>query len=72
MQEEKASRYSLMWEIERTFSILEGILGCEYIWCVRNRNYDVSVGMKMVAYNIIILPNQIFDWPKRKIMDLVV
>jgi len=31
MQEEEASRYSLRWEIERTFAILKDILGCEYI-----------------------------------------
>jgi len=69
---EEASKYSLRCEIERTFALLEDILGCEYIWFVRNRNYDVSVGMKIVAYNIIILLNQILDRPKRKIMDLVV
>jgi len=28
--------------------------------------------MKIVAYNIIILMNQILDRPKRKIMDLVI
>jgi len=32
MQEE-ASRYSLRWEIERTFAIFEDILGCEYFVC---------------------------------------
>jgi len=58
--------------IERTFAILEGIIGYEYIWFIRNRNYNVSVGMKIVAYNIIILMNQILDRPKRKIIDLVV
>jgi len=71
MQEEETSRYSLRWEIKRTFAILEDILGYEYIWFVRNRNYDVSIGMKIVAYNIIILMNLILDRPKRKIMDLV-
>jgi len=53
IRKEEASRYSLRWEIERTFAILEDIFGCEYIWFVRNRNYDVSVGMKIFAYNII-------------------
>ncbi|MGC9073811.1 MAG: transposase [Caldisericum sp.] len=72
IRKKEASRYSLRWEIERTFAILEDILDSEYIWYVRNRNYDVSVGIKMVAYNIIILLNQMFDRPKRKIMDIVI
>jgi hypothetical protein len=68
----ESSRYSLRWEIERTFAILEDILNCEYMWFVRNRNYDVSIGMKIVAYNIIIILNQIYSRPKRQIMDIVV
>jgi len=56
---EEASRYYLRWEIERTFAILEDILGCEILWYARHRNYDVTIGMKIVAYNIIILMNQI-------------
>ena len=59
IRREEASRYSLRWEIERTFAILEDILGCEFLWCARYRNYDVTIGMKIVAYNIIILINQI-------------
>ena len=69
---EEASRYSLRWEIERTFAILEDILGCEYIWYVRKRDYDVSIGMKIVAYNLVILLNQMYHRPKRQIMDVVV
>ena len=53
------SRYKLRWEIERTFSILEEILHCEHIWYVRNRNYDVAVGERIVAYNCIVLVNRI-------------
>jgi hypothetical protein len=53
----EASRYSLRWEIERTFAILEDILGCEFLWYNRNRNYDVTIGIKIVAYHIIILMN---------------
>ena len=72
IRKEEASRYSLRWEIERTFAILEYILGCEYIWFVKNRDYDVSIGMKIVSYNLIILLNQIYQRPKRQIMDVVV
>ena len=65
---EEASRYSLRWEIERTLAILEDILGCEYIWYVKNRNYDVSIGMKIVAYNLVIFLNQMYQRPKRQII----
>ncbi len=68
----EASRYRLRWEIERTFSILEGILGCEHVWYVPNRDYDVALGMKIVAYNLVVLINQMSHREKRKIMDLVV
>ena len=55
----ESSRYKLRWEIERTFSILKEILGMEYIWYVRNRNYDVSVGEIIVAYNCIVMADKI-------------
>jgi len=51
---------------------LEDILGCEFLWYARHRNYDVTIGMKIVAYNIIIPINQIYQRPKRQIMDVVV
>jgi len=69
---EEAPRYSLRWEIERKFGILENILRCEFLWYARYRNYDVTIGMKIVAYNTIILINQIYQRPKRQIMDVVV
>jgi len=59
-------------EIERTFGILEDILGCEFLWYTRHRNYDVTIGMKIVAYDIIILIHKIYQRPKRQIMDVVV
>ena len=68
----ESSRYSLRWEVERAFAILEDILKSEYIWFVRNRNYDVSIGMKIVVYNIIIILNQTYSRPKRQIMNIVV
>jgi len=72
IRREEASRYSLRWEIERTFAILGYILRCEFLWYARYRNYDVTIGMKIVAYNIIILIYQIYQRPKRQIMDIVV
>ncbi len=72
IRKEEKSRYRLRWEIERTFSILEEIMHCEHIWHVRNRNYDVAVGERIVAYNCIVLVNQIRQRSKREIMDLVV
>jgi len=72
IRREEVSKYSLRWEIERTFAILEDILGCEFLWHARHRNYDATIGMKIVAYNIIILMNQIYQRPKRQIMDVVV
>ena len=71
-REREKSRYRLRWEIERTFSILEEILHCENIRYVRNRNYYVAVGQRIVAYNCIVLVNQIRQRSKREIMDLVV
>ena len=53
-------------------TILEDILKCEYMWSVRSRNYDVSIGMKIVAYNIIILLNQMYQRPMRQIIDVIV
>lgn len=44
----------------------------KYIWYVRNRNYDVAVGERIVAYNCIAIVNQIGHRSKREIMDLVV
>jgi IS4 transposase len=63
---EEASRYSLRWKIERTFAILEEILVCKFLWYAKHRNYDVTIGMKIVAYNIIILMNQIYQSPKSR------
>jgi len=72
IRREEASKYSLRWEIERIFAILEDILGCEFLWYARHRNYDVTIGIKILAYNIIILMNQIYQRPKSRIMDVFV
>ena len=65
IREREKARYRLRWEIERTFSILEEILHSEHIWYVRSRNYDVVVGERIVAYNCILLVNQIGQRSKR-------
>ena len=72
LRKKESSRYKLRWEIERTFSILKEILGMEYIWYVRNRNYDVSIGEIIVAYNCIVMANKITGISWRKIMYIVI
>ena len=71
IRKRESSRYKLRWEIERTFSILKEILGMEYIWYVKHRNYDVSVGEIIAAYNCIIMANKITGRVGRKIMYIV-
>ena len=61
----------MRWEIERTFSILKEILGMEHIWYVKHRNYDVSIGELIVAYNCIVMTNKITGVPRTKIMYIV-
>ena len=65
ISEREKTRYRLRWEIERTFSILEEIIHREHIWYVHSRNYDVAVGERIVAYNCILLVNQIGQRSKR-------
>ena len=59
IRSKESSRYKLRWGIERTFSILKEILGIEYIWYVKHRNYDVSIGEIIVTYNCIVMANKI-------------
>ena len=72
LRKKEASRYKLRWEIERTFSILKEILGMEYIWYIKHRNYDVSIGEIIVAYNCIVMANKITGISGRKIMYIVI
>jgi hypothetical protein len=71
LRKRESSRYKLRWEIERTFSILKEILGMEYVWHVRNRNYDAAIGEIIVAYNCIVMADKISGMPGRKIMYIV-
>ncbi len=43
----------------------------EYIWYVRNRSYDVSIGEIIVAYNCIVMADKITGISRRKIMYIV-
>ncbi|WP_287950652.1 transposase [Acidiplasma sp.] len=64
--------HSLHWEIERTFSILEGIMYMENIWYVKNRDYDTAVGLKVIAYNLMIISNIKTGNRPREMMKIVV
>ena len=57
---EYSSTYSMRWEIERMFSMLGGIMGSENI-----------IGLKVVAYNLIVVSNIEFGDSRREIMKIV-
>ena len=71
LRKEYSSLYSLRWEIERTFSILEEMLHCENIWYTHNRSYDHAVGFKIIAYNLMIISNILSGERPRKIKKIV-
>ena len=71
LKKEYSSMYSMRWEIERTFSILEGIMGSEYIWYVSNRDYDIAIGLKVIAYNLMVISNIKLGDNRREIMKIV-
>ena len=71
LRREYSSLYSLRWEIERTFSILEEILKAENIWYVRNRSYDTAMGFKTIADNLMIISNIKMGNKPREIMKIV-
>ncbi len=63
--------HSMRWEIERTFSILEGIMGSMNIWYVNNRDYDNIIGLRVVGYNLIVILNIELGNGARRIMKIV-
>jgi hypothetical protein len=71
LRREYSSMYSLRWEIERTFSILEEIMRTENIWYNRNRSYDTAIGLKAIAYNLMIISNIKMGNKPREIMKIV-
>ena len=72
LRKKESSRYKLRWEIDRTFSILKEILGMGYIWYVKHRNYDISIGEIIVAYKCIVMADKITGISGRKIMYIVI
>ena len=58
-------------EIERTFSILEEIMQCENIWYTRNRDYGTAMGLKAIAYNLMVTSNREAGEKPREIMKIV-
>jgi hypothetical protein len=71
LRREYSSLYSLRWEIERTLSILEEIMETEDIWYVRNRSFDTAIGLKTIAYNLMIVSNIKMGNRPREIMKIV-
>ena len=71
LRNEYSSMYSMRWEIERTFSILEEIMGSENIWYGSNRDYDNIIGLKAIAYNLMVISNIELGYSRREIMKIV-
>jgi SRSO17 transposase len=71
LKKEYSSMYSMRWEIERTFSILDSIMGSENIWHVSNRDYDNIIGLKVIAYNLMVISNIELGNNRREIMKIV-
>ena len=71
LRREYPSMYSLRWGIEWTFSIMEEILQSENIWYTRNRNYDSAIGLKIIAYNLMVLSNTEIGEKPREIKKIV-
>ncbi|WP_153019728.1 hypothetical protein [Kosmotoga arenicorallina] len=38
-----------------TINILQEYFNLEYIWYVRNRNYDAVLGLAILAYNLCVM-----------------
>ena len=72
LKNEYSSMYSMRLGIERAFSILEGIMGSENIWYVNNRYYDNIIGLKAIAYNLMVISNIELGDSRREIMKLSV
>ncbi|MDI3523520.1 transposase [Kosmotoga sp.] len=43
----------------------------EYIWYVRNRNYDAVLGLAILAYNLCVMFNILNSRPHRKVADII-
>ena len=66
-----AEKYKKRWEIERTNNILQEYFGLEYSWYVKNRNYDVVLGLAILSYNLCVMFNVLNNRPHRKVADII-
>ena len=71
LRTEYSSLYSLRWEIERTFSILEEIMKAENIWYTENRSYDTAIGLKAIVYKLMLISIIKAGKKPREIMKIV-
>ena len=46
-------------------------MGSENIWYVSNRDYDNIIGLKIVAYKLMVISNIEFGDNRREIMKIV-
>ena len=46
-------------------------MGCENIWYVSNRDYDNIIGLKAIAYNLMVISNIELGYSRREIMKIV-
>ena len=51
-----------------SLSVLKEILGMEYIWDVKYRNYNIAGGEIIVTYNCIVMIDKIRRISERKIL----
>ena len=65
-----AEKYKNRRKIERTFNILQEYFNLEYIWYVRNRNYDAILGLAILVYNLCVMFNVLNNRPHRKMADI--
>ena len=70
-RKEYTSMYPLIWEIEHTFNIPEEILKAEYIRYTSSRDYDTDIGLKTIAYNLMVISNRVLGEKPRRIMKIV-
>ena len=56
---------------EKLKIVLEEIMKTENIWYVSNRDYDSAMGLKAIAYNLIIVSNIKMGNKPREIMKIV-
>jgi len=52
-------------------NLLQEYFNPEYIWYVRNRNYDETLGLAILAYNLCVMSNVLNNRPHRKVADIV-